>query len=189
MTRTYVTQWFKESFPVLESQIFRSSYRQTRTTPSSFPNYLPLSFPHLLGRTTQLNQTFQYFEGQCNHSAHEMARIAVLLFITFQAWQAQLSTWATATSILCCTGRKSNVRTSQCSQTKSPYTLLTATGSGADRKDETSGTSFNFQLSSHTLPEAVKKPSVCQSLSQDSEKRKEFFFASPYYLLSKWNKL
>lgn len=30
-------------------------------------------------------------------------------------------------------------------------------GSGADRKDKTSGISFNFQTYSLTLPEAVKK--------------------------------
>lgn len=88
-------------FQSQESQIFRSFYRHPRTIPSFLCNYLSLSFPHLLGRINQSNQAFQYFEGQCNHSAREMARIAVLFFTTLQAWLGQPSTPATAAGILC----------------------------------------------------------------------------------------
>lgn len=105
-----------------------------------------------------------------------MARIAVLFSTTLQAWQGQSSAPATATGNLC-PDWKSNIRTFQCSQTKSPPTLLTATR--AVRKDKTSGISFKLQPYSLTLPDTVKKEeSVCQPISQDLEKHKELFFVS-----------
>lgn len=180
------TTWFKEVFPILASQIFRSFYRHPRTIPSFLPNYLSLPFPLFLGRTNRSNQTYQYFEGQCNHSAPEMARIAVLFFTTLQAWQGQPSTPARATGILCPDWKKVKHKNIPVQSDQKPIYPSDSDRSGADRKDNTSGVSFNFHPYSLSLPEAVKKEEpVCQPLSQDSEKCKELFFAFPHYLLSK----
>lgn len=101
------------------------------------------SFSILRGSIPILHMTWP--ELQCNFSPHpRQGRDSQIL-------QQQLQ----VSSVL--TGIKSNIRTHQCSQTKSPSTLLAAAGSGADRKDKTSGVSFNFLSYNLTLPGIVKK--------------------------------
>lgn len=100
-------------------------------------------FSILRGSIPILHMTWP--ELQCNFSPHpRQGRDS-------QIRQQQLQ----VSSVL--TGIKSNIRTHQCSQTKSPSTLLAAAGSGADRKDKTSGVSFNFLSYNLTLPGIVKK--------------------------------
>lgn len=60
---------------------------------------LPLFLIDFAGK--EIDQTFQYSEGQHSHSASDMARAAEQFFITLQAQQGQPNIPATVTGILC----------------------------------------------------------------------------------------